>query len=37
MTSGQNNKVIYMPYEATGILSSVGGIKDMLDGTKLVK
>lgn len=34
MTSGQNNKVIYMPYEATGVLSSVGGIKDMLDGAK---
>ena len=34
MTSGQNNKVIYMPYEATGILSSVGGIKEMLDTTK---
>lgn len=34
MTSGQNNKVVYMPYEATGILSSVGGIKDMLDANK---
>lgn len=34
MTSGQNNKVIYMPYEATGVLSSVDGIKQMLDGTK---
>ncbi len=31
MTSGQNNKVVYIPYEATGVLSSVGGIKDMLD------
>jgi len=37
MTSGQNNKVVYMPYEATGILSSVGGIKDMLDATKTLK
>ena len=37
MTSGQNNKVVYMPYEATGILSSLGGIKDMLDGVKMVK
>jgi regulator of protease activity HflC (stomatin/prohibitin superfamily) len=37
MTSGQNNKVVYMPYEATGILSSVGGIKDMLDAAKTVK
>jgi regulator of protease activity HflC (stomatin/prohibitin superfamily) len=34
MTSGQNNKVIYMPYEATGVLSSVGGIKEMLEGAK---
>ena len=31
ITSGQNNKVVYMPYEATGILSSVDGIKQMLD------
>ena len=31
MVSGQNNKVIYMPYEATGVLSSVDGIKEMLD------
>ena len=37
MTSGQNNKVIYMPYEATGVLSSVGGIKDMLDANKALK
>jgi regulator of protease activity HflC (stomatin/prohibitin superfamily) len=34
MTSGQNNKVVYIPYEATGVLSSVGGIKDMLDAAK---
>ncbi len=34
MTSGQNNKVIYMPYEATGVLSSVGGIKQMLEANK---
>lgn len=34
MTSGQNNKVIYMPYEATGVLSSVGGIKEMLEANK---
>lgn len=31
MTSGKDNKVVYIPYEATGVLSSVGGIKDMLD------
>lgn len=30
MTSGQDNKVIYMPYEASGILSSLGGIGQML-------
>ncbi|MCC7443273.1 MAG: SPFH/Band 7/PHB domain protein [Saprospiraceae bacterium] len=30
MVSGKDNKVIYMPYEATGILSSIGGIKDLL-------
>jgi len=32
MVSGQNNKVIYMPYEATGVLSSLGGIREMLAG-----
>jgi regulator of protease activity HflC (stomatin/prohibitin superfamily) len=37
MTSGKDNKVIYMPYEATGVLSSVGGIKDMLDAGKMLK
>lgn len=31
MTEGQDNKVVYMPYEATGILSSVDGIKQMFD------
>jgi regulator of protease activity HflC (stomatin/prohibitin superfamily) len=30
MVSGKDNKIIYMPYEATGILSSIGGIKDLL-------
>jgi len=30
MVSGKDNKVIYMPYEATAILSSIGGIKDLL-------
>ena len=34
ITSGQNNKVVYMPYEAPGILSSVDGIKQMLDANK---
>ena len=31
ITSGKDNKVVYMPYEATGILSSVDGIKQMFD------
>ena len=31
ITEGENNKVVYMPYEATGILSSIDGIKQMLD------
>ena len=31
ITNGKDNKVVYMPYEATGILSSVDGIKQMFD------
>jgi len=31
ITKGENNKVVYMPYEASGILSSVDGIKQMFD------
>jgi len=34
ITSGKDNKIVYMPYEATGILSSVDGIKQMFDGNK---
>lgn len=34
MVSGKDNKVIYLPYEASGVLSSLGGIKDMLEKTK---
>lgn len=34
ITSGKDNKVVYMPYEATGILSSVDGIKQMFDRSK---
>jgi regulator of protease activity HflC (stomatin/prohibitin superfamily) len=30
MVSGKDNKIIYMPYEATGVLSSIAGIKDLL-------
>ncbi len=33
ITNGENNKIVYMPYEATGILSSVDGIKEMFKGT----
>ncbi len=29
MVSGQNNKVIYMPYEASGVLGSLAGVKEM--------
>ena len=32
MTSGKENKVVYVPYEATGVLGSLGGIKDLLSG-----
>ena len=31
MVSGKDNKVVYLPYEATGILGSIGGIKEMFE------
>lgn len=31
MVSGQGNKVVYMPYEATAILGSIGGIRDIFE------
>lgn len=31
MTSGKDSKTVYLPYEATGVLSSIGGIKDLLN------
>jgi regulator of protease activity HflC (stomatin/prohibitin superfamily) len=31
MVTQGKNKVVYMPYEASGVLSSIGGIKDMLE------
>lgn len=31
MVSGQDTKTIYMPFEATGVLSSLGGIKEMFN------
>lgn len=30
MVKGSGSKVVYMPYEATGIISALGGIKDLL-------
>lgn len=30
MVSGDDTKTVYMPYEATGVLSSLGGIKELL-------
>ncbi|MDE5806252.1 MAG: SPFH/Band 7/PHB domain protein [Paramuribaculum sp.] len=29
MTKGKDNKAIYIPYEATGVLGSIGSIKDL--------
>ena len=31
MVSGKDNKTIYMPYEATNMLASLGGIKDIFN------
>ena len=30
MVSGRDNKAVYIPYEATGVLAALGGIKDLL-------
>ena len=30
MVNGDKTKTVYMPYEATGVLSSIGGIKELL-------
>lgn len=32
MVSGKDNKTVYLPYEATSILGSIGGIKDLFQG-----
>ena len=37
MVTGKDNKVVFLPIEATGILSSLGGIKEMLEGIQKVK
>lgn len=31
MVSGKDNKTVYVPYEATSVLSSLGGMKDMFN------
>jgi regulator of protease activity HflC (stomatin/prohibitin superfamily) len=31
MVSGRDNKTVYIPYEATGILSSIGSIKEIFN------
>lgn len=31
MTSGKDNKTVYIPYEASGVLSSIGAIKEMFN------
>ncbi len=31
MVSGKDNKTVYIPYEASGILSSIGSIKDIFN------
>jgi len=36
MTSGQNNKTVYLPYEASGVLSSLGGIKELLNNSLML-
>lgn len=34
MLAGESNKVIIVPYEATGILGALGGIRELLNGSK---
>jgi hypothetical protein len=34
VTEGNDNRTVFMPYEATGVLSSVGGIREMLEAAK---
>ena len=34
MVSGKHNKVIYMPYEASGVLGSLGGLKELFGSGK---
>ena len=30
MVEGKDNKLVYMPYEATGILGAVGAVKELV-------
>ena len=32
MVSGQNNKVVYLPYEATALMGSVSSLREMFEG-----
>jgi regulator of protease activity HflC (stomatin/prohibitin superfamily) len=34
MTSGQDNKVVYVPFEATGVLGALGSMKDLFEKDK---
>ena len=34
MVTGKDNKVVYIPYEASGVLSSLGGIKNLFEDMK---
>ncbi len=37
ITSGKDNKVVYMPYEATSVLSSIGSIRGLFADTQAPK
>ena len=34
LLAGQDNKTVYMPYEATGVLGALGGVKELLGDKK---
>ena len=31
MTSGKDNKVVYVPFEATGVLGALGSMKNLFE------
>jgi len=37
MVTGKDNKIVYLPYEATGVLGSLGGIKELFDDLNVNK